>query len=139
MKNEKRSRGDFSGISKKFSKNIYDLSPVFPKMIWSVLIISGKNMNYKLSKQRKIITDNQSWPRSTVPAGLRLGQTWVNLVLSWPWPFFWRRSTGIRIFDNFWKPSDAINIIECDMNVDFEAPVGYVEPERPAPPTEEPS
>jgi len=37
------------------------------------------------------------------------------------------------------KPSDAINIIECDMNVDFEAPVGYVEPERPAPPTEEPS
>ena len=24
MKNEKRSRGDFSGISKKFSKNIYD-------------------------------------------------------------------------------------------------------------------
>jgi hypothetical protein len=23
------------------------------------------------------------------------------------------------------KPSDAICIIECDMNVDFEAPVGY--------------
>ena len=24
-----------------------------------------------------------------------------------------------------------MNIIECDMNVDFEAPVGYVDPERP--------
>ena len=23
------------------------------------------------------------------------------------------------------KPADAVNIIECDMNVDFEAPVGY--------------
>ena len=23
------------------------------------------------------------------------------------------------------KPEDAVNIIECDMNVDFEAPVGY--------------
>ena len=31
------------------------------------------------------------------------------------------------------KPADAVNIIECDMNVDFEAPVGYQEPERVAP------
>jgi len=31
------------------------------------------------------------------------------------------------------KPSDAVNIIECDMNVDFEAPVGYQEPERVEP------
>ena len=31
------------------------------------------------------------------------------------------------------KPENAVNIIECDMNVDFEAPVGYQEPERIAP------
>jgi len=37
------------------------------------------------------------------------------------------------------KPADAVNIIECDMNVDFEAPVGYQEPERPAPTPETPS
>lgn len=37
------------------------------------------------------------------------------------------------------KPKDAVNIIECDMNVDFEAPVGYTEPERQAPVEEEPS
>jgi len=29
------------------------------------------------------------------------------------------------------KPQDAVSIIECDLNVDFEAPVGYKEPERP--------
>ncbi|XP_038053776.1 ubiquitin recognition factor in ER-associated degradation protein 1-like [Patiria miniata] len=28
------------------------------------------------------------------------------------------------------KPSDAVSIIECDMSVEFAAPVGYVEPER---------
>ena len=37
------------------------------------------------------------------------------------------------------KPNDAINIIECDMNVDFEAPVGYKEPERPLPVEETPN
>ena len=36
------------------------------------------------------------------------------------------------------KPSDAVNIIECDMNVDFEAPVGYQEPERVEPTPEAP-
>jgi ubiquitin fusion degradation protein 1 len=30
------------------------------------------------------------------------------------------------------KPGRAVSIIECDMNVDFEAPVGYKEPERVA-------
>ena len=35
--------------------------------------------------------------------------------------------------------TDAINIIECDMNVDFEAPVGYKEPERPLPVEETPN
>jgi len=29
------------------------------------------------------------------------------------------------------KPSDAVSIIECDMQVDFATPVGYVPPERP--------
>lgn len=29
------------------------------------------------------------------------------------------------------KPGPAVSIIECDMNVDFAAPVGYKEPERP--------
>jgi len=29
------------------------------------------------------------------------------------------------------KPSNAISIFECDLNVDFAAPVGYQEPERP--------
>jgi hypothetical protein len=28
------------------------------------------------------------------------------------------------------KPKDAACIIEADVNVDFDAPVGYVEPER---------
>lgn len=28
------------------------------------------------------------------------------------------------------RPGNAVSIIECDMNVDFEAPVGYQEPER---------
>jgi ubiquitin fusion degradation protein 1 len=28
------------------------------------------------------------------------------------------------------KPSDAVSIIECDMNVDFAPPVGYKEPQR---------
>lgn len=32
------------------------------------------------------------------------------------------------------KPQDAACIIEADVNVDFEAPVGYKEPERQAPP-----
>lgn len=31
------------------------------------------------------------------------------------------------------KPGTAVSIIECDMNVDFAAPVGYKEPERPKP------
>lgn len=30
------------------------------------------------------------------------------------------------------KPGDAVSIIECDMNVDFEAPIGYEEPKRQA-------
>ena len=29
------------------------------------------------------------------------------------------------------KPGNAVSIIECDMNVEFAAPVGYQEPERP--------
>lgn len=29
------------------------------------------------------------------------------------------------------KPGNAVSIIECDMNVDFAAPVGYEEPQRP--------
>lgn len=29
------------------------------------------------------------------------------------------------------QPSDAVNIISCDLEVDFTAPVGYVEPEEP--------
>uniref|UniRef100_A0A8C2MV04 Ubiquitin recognition factor in ER-associated degradation protein 1 n=1 Tax=Cricetulus griseus TaxID=10029 RepID=A0A8C2MV04_CRIGR len=29
------------------------------------------------------------------------------------------------------KPDKAVSIIECDMNVDFDAPLGYKEPERP--------
>merc|ERR1719180_101485 len=29
------------------------------------------------------------------------------------------------------KPANAVTIIECDMNVDFEAPPGYQEPSRP--------
>jgi ubiquitin fusion degradation protein 1 len=28
------------------------------------------------------------------------------------------------------KPANAVTIIECDMNVEFDAPDGYVEPER---------
>uniref|UniRef100_A0A4W5M9R8 Ubiquitin recognition factor in ER-associated degradation protein 1 n=1 Tax=Hucho hucho TaxID=62062 RepID=A0A4W5M9R8_9TELE len=39
------------------------------------------------------------------------------------------------------KPDKAVSIIECDMNVDFDAPLGYKEPERcykaPEEPTEE--
>lgn len=31
------------------------------------------------------------------------------------------------------KPGPAVSIIECDMNVEFEAPVGYQEPKRPTP------
>ncbi|XP_070806562.1 ubiquitin recognition factor in ER-associated degradation protein 1 [Pituophis catenifer annectens] len=31
------------------------------------------------------------------------------------------------------KPDKAVSIIECDMNVDFDAPLGYKEPERQAP------
>uniref|UniRef100_A0A8B9R4Z4 Ubiquitin recognition factor in ER-associated degradation protein 1 n=1 Tax=Anas platyrhynchos TaxID=8839 RepID=A0A8B9R4Z4_ANAPL len=30
------------------------------------------------------------------------------------------------------KPDKAVSIIECDMNVDFDAPLGYKEPERSA-------
>ena len=29
------------------------------------------------------------------------------------------------------KPSAAVSVIECDLNVDFAPPVGYKEPERP--------
>ncbi|XP_014245535.1 ubiquitin recognition factor in ER-associated degradation protein 1-like isoform X2 [Cimex lectularius] len=36
------------------------------------------------------------------------------------------------------KPSSAVAIVECDMEVDFSPPVGYVEPERPKPPPPEP-
>lgn len=36
------------------------------------------------------------------------------------------------------KPADAVNIIECDLNVEFEAPVGYQEP-APVKPQEEPA
>lgn len=36
------------------------------------------------------------------------------------------------------KPTDAVCIIECDMNVEFAPPVGYVEPERPRPKEQEP-
>ncbi|CAH1394734.1 unnamed protein product [Nezara viridula] len=37
------------------------------------------------------------------------------------------------------QPGDAVSIIECDMNVDFAPPVGYVEPqvEKPPEPEEE--
>lgn len=31
------------------------------------------------------------------------------------------------------KPGAAVTIIECDMNVGFALPVGYTEPEKPAP------
>lgn len=31
------------------------------------------------------------------------------------------------------KPGNAVSIIECDMNVEFAAPVGYSEPQRPPP------
>lgn len=34
------------------------------------------------------------------------------------------------------KPGNAVSIIECDMNVEFEAPVGYQEPQRPVPKSE---
>lgn len=30
------------------------------------------------------------------------------------------------------KPGNAVSIIECDMNVEFDAPVGYQEPQKPA-------
>jgi len=30
------------------------------------------------------------------------------------------------------KPANAVSIIECDMNVEFDAPVGYSEPQAPA-------
>ncbi|KAF5905341.1 ubiquitin fusion degradation protein 1, partial [Clarias magur] len=37
------------------------------------------------------------------------------------------------------KPDKAVSIIECDMNVDFDAPLGYKEPERPTQHHEEPT
>ncbi|XP_062854358.1 ubiquitin recognition factor in ER-associated degradation protein 1 [Trichomycterus rosablanca] len=37
------------------------------------------------------------------------------------------------------KPDKAVSIIECDMNVDFDAPLGYKEPERPTHHREEPT
>uniref|UniRef100_A0A3Q3KKG3 Ubiquitin recognition factor in ER-associated degradation protein 1 n=1 Tax=Monopterus albus TaxID=43700 RepID=A0A3Q3KKG3_MONAL len=37
------------------------------------------------------------------------------------------------------KPDKAVSIIECDMNVDFDAPLGYKEPERRAQHQEEPA
>uniref|UniRef100_A0A3B4B2C4 Ubiquitin recognition factor in ER-associated degradation protein 1 n=1 Tax=Periophthalmus magnuspinnatus TaxID=409849 RepID=A0A3B4B2C4_9GOBI len=36
------------------------------------------------------------------------------------------------------KPDKAVSIIECDMNVDFDAPLGYKEPERRSQHQEEP-
>lgn len=33
------------------------------------------------------------------------------------------------------KPGQAVSIIECDMNVEFAAPVGYTEPQRIKPPS----
>ena len=35
------------------------------------------------------------------------------------------------------KPGNAVSIIECDMNVEFAAPVGYTEPQRPPPKQEQ--
>ena len=35
------------------------------------------------------------------------------------------------------KPGNAVSIIECDMNVEFAAPVGYTEPQRPPPKQED--
>ncbi|KAK6476332.1 ubiquitin recognition factor in ER-associated degradation protein 1 [Huso huso] len=37
------------------------------------------------------------------------------------------------------KPDKAVSIIECDMNVDFDAPLGYKEPERRPQQREEPT
>uniref|UniRef100_A0A3B5KV77 Ubiquitin recognition factor in ER-associated degradation protein 1 n=2 Tax=Takifugu TaxID=31032 RepID=A0A3B5KV77_TAKRU len=37
------------------------------------------------------------------------------------------------------KPDKAVSIIECDMNVDFDAPLGYKEPERQPQHQEEPT
>ncbi|AWP07406.1 Ubiquitin fusion degradation protein 1 -like [Scophthalmus maximus] len=37
------------------------------------------------------------------------------------------------------KPDKAVSIIECDMNVDFDAPLGYKEPERRPQYQEEPT
>ncbi|XP_030631005.1 ubiquitin recognition factor in ER-associated degradation protein 1 isoform X2 [Chanos chanos] len=37
------------------------------------------------------------------------------------------------------KPDKAVSIIECDMNVDFDAPLGYKEPERHSQHHEEPT
>uniref|UniRef100_A0A8C2BLI7 Ubiquitin recognition factor in ER-associated degradation protein 1 n=2 Tax=Cyprinus carpio TaxID=7962 RepID=A0A8C2BLI7_CYPCA len=37
------------------------------------------------------------------------------------------------------KPDKAVSIIECDMNVDFDAPLGYKEPERHMQHPEEPT
>uniref|UniRef100_A0A8C2G1C1 Ubiquitin recognition factor in ER-associated degradation protein 1 n=1 Tax=Cyprinus carpio TaxID=7962 RepID=A0A8C2G1C1_CYPCA len=37
------------------------------------------------------------------------------------------------------KPDKAVSIIECDMNVDFDAPLGYKEPERHMQRPEEPT
>uniref|UniRef100_A0A3Q2EE38 Ubiquitin recognition factor in ER-associated degradation protein 1 n=1 Tax=Cyprinodon variegatus TaxID=28743 RepID=A0A3Q2EE38_CYPVA len=37
------------------------------------------------------------------------------------------------------KPDKAVSIIECDMNVDFDAPLGYKEPERRAQNHDEPT
>ncbi|XP_033627714.1 ubiquitin recognition factor in ER-associated degradation protein 1-like isoform X2 [Asterias rubens] len=36
------------------------------------------------------------------------------------------------------KPSDAVSIIECDMSVEFAAPIGYVEPQRHRPAEQDP-
>jgi ubiquitin fusion degradation protein 1 len=29
------------------------------------------------------------------------------------------------------KPANAVTIIECDVNIEFDAPEGYVEPTKP--------
>ena len=38
---------------------------------------------------------------------------------------------------DLFQPANAVSIIECDMNVDFEAPPGYEEPRIAPVPMEE--
>ncbi|KAJ8954650.1 hypothetical protein NQ314_007050 [Rhamnusium bicolor] len=39
-----------------------------------------------------------------------------------------QKAYELRVLET--KPGNAISIIECDMNVEFAAPVGYKEPEK---------